>query len=183
WKMKPNRHFLITICFAVLMVGIFITGASGGKKAQNQNVIYIIADTGNRAFRIWQKEFLSARDHYYEKIPSVYYRSSMEKLVYIFDLDAYSRQERDYVRYVQASLGLSEGEPFIGVINVPWVKREEGWGPGDIGKAQVMARLSSFRPGYEIAKGEVVKNFDPEIIRKIAKEDYRYLLREMMKYE
>ena len=159
------------------ILGLFAGYAWG--ETNNRNVIFILADTRTKAFQLWKEEFLNARDYYYKEEPSVYYKTALENLVYVYDLDAYSREVRDYVRLVQKTLGLAQNEPFIGVLNVPWVRRGDAWGMGDIKDATIVFQLPFDRDAYKIAAGQVY-SADRKIVQEMTREDYRWILRQLI---
>lgn len=180
--MRVKTCFLLLTSFLIIMLSAWFLVRPAVGEEQYRNVIFILADTGNKSFQAWNDEFLKARDYYHDKIPSAFYDARLENFVYVLDLDAYTRKERDSVRLAQNILGLTEGEPFIGIIKIPWARTAEGWGPGDMKKAKINIQLPFDRSAYQIAGGKVQK-VDPKILEEITREDYRWFLREMMKPE
>ncbi|MCL5036627.1 MAG: hypothetical protein M1269_05845 [Chloroflexi bacterium] len=177
--MNKRMRFLILSLF---VISLFICVLSHAVSAaeQTRNILLIIAKTGDGNFGIWRKEFIKAGGGYYSGFsPDVLKKLNIEKSVSVLDIDTTTGKDREFVEVFQRALGLSKDEPFIGFIEVGWVKDKDGnWGPGKLGASRIIVKLPSDRPGYMIASGKG-GNIAPETISKIAGEDFRHLLREL----
>ncbi|MCD6309569.1 MAG: hypothetical protein J7M18_02580 [Candidatus Eremiobacteraeota bacterium] len=176
--MKKISHLLI-ICSLVISMLLFITTGDLNAEDQSRNVILVIARVKNKNFQIWKKEFLRVFDEYFDELPGpVIKQLNMARSASVLNINATGDKQEKILEIFQRALGLSKKEPFIGFVEVQWVKTEHGWAPGRLSASRTVVKLPSDRPGYNIAAGRS-GNAKPGTIRKIAGEDFRYLLREL----